>query len=130
MNAHQVPQEAPTPFVFSSPEGFALCRRILREYLSFDPHDVQIEGVCKVLDGVDLLAILATGTGKTSFLSMYMLVILAINNDPSLCPSAKFPENPCMLVICPTKYLEHQMVCQFIKLYILYVYQSTGECHG
>ena len=31
-----------------------------------------------------------------------MLVVLAINNDPSLCPSAKFLENPCMLAICPT----------------------------
>ena len=47
---------------------------------------------------------------KIGFLSMYMLVVLAIIKDPSLCPAAKFPDNPCMLVICPTKYLEHQMV--------------------
>ena len=31
-----------------------------------------------MLDGVDLFAILATGMGKTGFLSMYMLMVLAI----------------------------------------------------
>jgi superfamily II DNA/RNA helicase len=66
-----------------------------------------------VLDNVDLFAVFATGSGKTSFVSMYILVVLAIQKDPSLCPTAKFLENPCVLVICPTKYLEHQMVCAF-----------------
>ena len=110
MNASETPQETAKPFVFSSPEGYSLCRHILKEYLSYDPHDVQIEGICKVLDNVDLFAVLATGSGKTGFLSMYMLVVLAIKKDPSLCPTAKFPDNPCILAICPTKYLEHQMV--------------------
>jgi superfamily II DNA/RNA helicase len=113
MNASNAPDEATKPFVFSSPEGYALCRHILKEHLPYDPHDVQIEGICKILDNVDLFAVLATGSGKTSFLSMYMLVVLAIQRDPSLCPTAKFPENPCLLVICPTKYLEHQMVSAF-----------------
>ena len=45
------------------------------------------------------------------FLSMYMLVVLTIKKDPYLCPSAKFTDNLCMLAMCPTKYLEHQMVC-------------------
>jgi hypothetical protein len=39
-----------------------------------------------MLDGVNLFAILATGMGETGFLSMHMLVVLAI-------------------IICPTKYL-------------------------
>ena len=110
MSTQEASPELP-PFIFSSPEGFSLCRRILKEHLPYDPHDFQIEGICKLIDGIDLLAILATGTGKTGFLSMYMLVMLAIKQDPSLCPSAKFLDNPCLLVICPTKYLEHQMVC-------------------
>src|SRR5882762_7280757 len=110
MNAPKTPSGAEKPFIFSSTEGHALCRRILKELLPYDPHDVQIEGICKVMDNVDLFAILATGSGKTSFLSMYMLVVLAIQRDPSLCPTAKFPENPCLMAICPTKYLEHQMV--------------------
>src|ERR1700683_2792057 len=105
MNASETPQETVNPFVFSSPEGYSLCHRILKESLSYKPHDVQIEGVCKVLDNIDLFAVLATGSGKTSFLSMYMLVVLAIQKDPSLCPTVKFPENPCILGICPTKYI-------------------------
>jgi hypothetical protein len=46
MNASHTPEEAAKPFVFSSPEGYALCRRILKEYLSYESHDVQIEGIC------------------------------------------------------------------------------------
>src|ERR1700691_5231044 len=66
MNAREAPQGGPPPFVFSSPEGFSLCRRILKESLPYDPHDFQIEGICKAFDRVDLNAILATGTGKGS----------------------------------------------------------------
>ena len=71
-----------------------------------------MEGICKLCDGVDVFAILRTGMGKTNFLSMYMVIVLAIIAKPSLCPAAakKFLNNPCMLVILPTKYLEHQMV--------------------
>ena len=111
MNAPNVPQEAPPAFVFSSPEGFALCRLIPEEHLPYAPYDFQIEGICKAFDRVNLLAILATGTGKTGFLTTYMIIVLAIKKNPSLCPSAKFPGNPCMLVImsgpvlCPCKEL-------------------------
>jgi hypothetical protein len=77
----QALQEALLSFLFSSPEGFALCRCILKEYL---------QGICKAFNWVDLLAILATGMGKTGILTMYMLVVLTIKKDPSLCPSAKF----------------------------------------
>jgi len=90
MNTSKTPEEAAKPFVFSSPEGHALCRHILKEYLPYDPHNVQIEGFCKILDNIDLFAVLATGSGKTSFLSMYILVVLAIKKDPSLCPTANF----------------------------------------
>jgi hypothetical protein len=124
MDAQEAPREAPTasmPFVFSSPEGYALCRRILATRFDYEPHDVQVEGVCKLCDGVDVFAILRTGMGKTSFLSMYMVMVLTILGEPSLCPAAakKFPNNPCMLVILPTKYLEHQMVnnCTKCTLY-------------
>jgi ERCC4-related helicase len=100
----------PKAFIFSSSEGHTLCWLILAALLPYEPDDFQIEGICKMLDGINLFAILATGMGKTRFLSMYMLVVLAIEKEPSLCPTAKFTDNPCMLVICPTKYLEHQMV--------------------
>ena len=74
---------------------------------------MQIKGFCKILDNIDLLAVLATGLGETAFVSMFILIVLAIKKNPSLCPTAKFLDNPCVLVICPTKYLEHQMVGAF-----------------
>jgi len=78
-------------------------------------HDVQIEGFCKILDNIDLLAVLATGSGKAAFVSMFILIVLAIKKNSSLCTclTAKFPDNPCVLFMCPTKYLEHQMVGAF-----------------
>src|ERR1700733_15161150 len=90
MSAQSAPQQ---PFLFSSCEGINLCQKILSQHLPYHPHDVQLEGVCKLLDGVDTLAILHTGMGKTRFLSMYMLVLLEILEHPHLYPSivAKFP---------------------------------------
>jgi superfamily II DNA/RNA helicase len=114
MTGQSSTQATPEPlFLFSSPDGHTLCRSILNKHLPYHPHDVQIEGICKLLDGVDTFAILRTGMGKTGFLSMYMLVLLEILKHPNLCPSVakRFPEKPCMLVVLPTKYLEHQMVC-------------------
>ena len=98
-------------FIFSFSEGHILCQNILSNHLPYNPHNVQIEGICKLLDGVDTFAILHTGMGRTGFLSMYMLVLLEILKCLNLCPTAakKFPDKPCMLVA--TKYLEHQMVC-------------------
>ncbi|KAJ7439552.1 hypothetical protein B0H11DRAFT_2355885 [Mycena galericulata] len=78
------------PFLWSSPEGYSLVRRILEPTpVPYVPHDHQLEGVCKSLDGVNLFAMTPT--------------------DPSLCPPAKFPENPCLLVICPTIPLQLEM---------------------
>jgi hypothetical protein len=50
--------KATKAYVFNSSEGYALCRDIL---LPYDPHDYQLEGICKALDGVDVLAVLPTG---------------------------------------------------------------------
>ena len=76
MDVQEAPWEVPmtsTTFVFSSPEGHALCCHILATHFNYEPHDIQVEGVCKLCDGVDVFAILHTGMGKTSFLSMYMV---------------------------------------------------------
>ncbi|KAF8811179.1 P-loop containing nucleoside triphosphate hydrolase protein [Phlegmacium glaucopus] len=129
MNAPYRPEAQNSAFKFSSSDGHALCRRILAKFLPYDPYDVQIEGISKLLDGIDLFAILQTGMGKTSFISMYMLVVLEIQGDPSLCPSAaaRFPKNPCILVVLPTKYLEHQMaeIMEKIKLKTLVINSDT-----
>ncbi|KAJ7887209.1 hypothetical protein B0H13DRAFT_1627544 [Mycena leptocephala] len=97
-------------FTWSSPDGYKLVRRILEPTpVPYVPHDHQLEGVCKSLDGVNLFAITPTGSGKTSHYIIYIIVVLAVVKDPSLCPSAKFPQNPCLLVICPTIPLQLEM---------------------
>lgn len=53
-----------------------------------------------------------TGSGKTRFYTMYMLVILAILKDPELCLTAKFPLDPCLVVICSTIPLQLEMACK------------------
>ncbi|KAF8185693.1 P-loop containing nucleoside triphosphate hydrolase protein [Pholiota molesta] len=53
-----------------------------------------------------MLAISATGSGKSAYIYMLMHVILAILEEPALCPSVKFPEDPAILVIYPTTALE------------------------
>ncbi|KAH9911495.1 P-loop containing nucleoside triphosphate hydrolase protein [Fomitopsis serialis] len=102
---------------FSSPEGTAFCRNIASKHcLPWDPHDYQLEGVCKALDGIDVFAITPTGSGKTGFLLIYMLVAQAIAKDRELCPKglrSRFKADPCMVVVCPTKSLEHDMEPKF-----------------
>ncbi|KAH9940644.1 P-loop containing nucleoside triphosphate hydrolase protein [Amylocystis lapponica] len=97
-------------FNFCSPEGNTLFQNILKNHLPYEPHDYQLEGACKALDGIDVLAVTPTGSGKTGFMSMMMLVMCAISREPSLCPRAKFKKDPAMLVICPTKALQLDML--------------------
>ena len=80
--------------------------------LPFDPHDYQLEGVCKVLDGQDLLAVTPTGSGKTGFIYILLLVLQGLQQKPTLCPSGirKYPKDPVIFVVCPTIALEEDMV--------------------
>ncbi|KAF9522128.1 P-loop containing nucleoside triphosphate hydrolase protein [Crepidotus variabilis] len=95
-----------TPFYFCSPEGITLCRQILTQYLPFCPHDYQLEGTAMLLDEQDFIAISATGSGKTGYIYMSLLIVKALKKDPTLCPGAKFPDDPVTLVILPTTALE------------------------
>jgi ATP-dependent helicase YprA (DUF1998 family) len=97
-------------FIFSSPEGRTFCENILAKRLPYAPHDFQLEGICKLLDGVDVLAVVATGMGKTALLFMFMMVAQEIAQRPSICPSKVVPKNPAMVVVCPTNALEEEMV--------------------
>ncbi|KAJ6503102.1 P-loop containing nucleoside triphosphate hydrolase protein [Mycena vulgaris] len=120
----------PSVFKWSTPEGFALSRRILRaSALPYDPHDHQIEGICCSLDGTHLLAITPTGSGKTGFYTMYMLVMIAVLKDPTLCPTARFPSDPCLIVICPTIPLQLEMAAKMtsVGLDALAINSSTRE---
>ncbi|KII83164.1 hypothetical protein PLICRDRAFT_119769, partial [Plicaturopsis crispa FD-325 SS-3] len=84
-------------FKFSSPEGWTLCRDILKKSLPYEPHDYQIDGITKALDGVDVLAVTATGSGKSGYIYMLMLV---------------FPKNAAAVVVCPTTSLEEDLVSE------------------
>ncbi|KIM36099.1 hypothetical protein M413DRAFT_45619, partial [Hebeloma cylindrosporum] len=101
---------------FNSPDGWSLCRKILTKRLPFGPHDYQLLGITSILDGNDLLAISATGSGKSAYIYMLMHVILGLLDDPSLCPSAKFPADPAILVIYPTTALEEDQEKKMEKL--------------
>ncbi|KAF8236852.1 hypothetical protein L208DRAFT_1522858 [Tricholoma matsutake] len=66
-------------FKWSSPTGHILCQDILSSTVAeYEPHDWQVEGVCQSLDGVDFLTITPTGSRKTSYDLMYILIILPI----------------------------------------------------
>ncbi|KAF8147036.1 hypothetical protein K438DRAFT_1868210, partial [Mycena galopus ATCC 62051] len=100
-------------FLWSSPAGYDLARRILEPTpIPYVPHNHQLEGVCKSLDGVHLFAITPTGSGKTSYYILYITIILEVLKNPVLRPSAKFPSNPCLVVVCPTIPLQVEMACQ------------------
>ncbi|KAJ6554119.1 P-loop containing nucleoside triphosphate hydrolase protein [Mycena sp. CBHHK59/15] len=104
-------------FHFYSPEGFDLARKILLDVLpNFEPHHYQIDGICKVLSGIDLIASTPTGSGKTGFLFLSILVMIAIAKSPGLCRSVKFPLNPVIIVVCPTNSIEQQMVTNMAAL--------------
>ncbi|KAJ6530437.1 P-loop containing nucleoside triphosphate hydrolase protein, partial [Mycena vulgaris] len=102
---------------WSSPAGYTLVRHILEPTpVLYVPHDYQLEGICKSLDGINLFAITPTGSGKSSYYTIYIIVMLAVIANPSLCPPATFPANPCLLVICPTIPLQLEMAENMRKL--------------
>ncbi|KAJ7735334.1 P-loop containing nucleoside triphosphate hydrolase protein [Mycena metata] len=104
-------------FRFDSPEGIELARRILLDVLSsFEPHHYQMDGICRVLAGVDLVVSTPTGSGKTGYLFLSLLVMMAIAKKPSLCPSVKFPLNPVFIVVCPTNSIEQQIGTNMAEL--------------
>lgn len=103
-------------FLFSSPAGFRLVREILSKHIPYQPHDWQLEGVCKLLDGRDLVAILPTGAGKTGYFTMFMLVLVELSRNPSLSdPPVFIPEDPCMIVVYPTNGLEEEQVSNCVR---------------
>jgi len=109
------PNTSLSHIIYTTPSGRALVHQILSQCkpVAIEPHDYQCEGICRALDGDDIIATMPTGAGKTGLLSFLMLVIRAISRDSSLAlQNRTFPKDPCMLVICPTKALEEDMVCK------------------
>ena len=100
-------------FAFSSEVGRGLVCQLLRDLWPRTPRDHQLEAVTKALDGTDVLAILPTGAGKTAILIMFMLVLthMKTNLDEYAQHSARFPDDPIMVVVYPTNCLEEEQVC-------------------
>ena len=97
--------------IYDTPEGFVLACKILAQTLLFEPHDFQMEGICAVWDGHDLLATMASRSGKTGYFIMLMLVMSAISEDETLALGERtFSKDPAMIIVCPTKALQEDMV--------------------
>ena len=106
-----LPTPSNEPFKFSSPHGWQICRKIITDKLPFGPHDYQLEGITKALDGQDVVAVSATGSGKSAYIYMLAIILLELAKDPSLSPSKKkFPSDPAVVVVCPTTALEDDLV--------------------
>ena len=100
------------PDGLSNSDGHLLVRRLLRPRLPHDLHDYIIEGLCKAVDGVHVLLVVKTGGGKTGLFYGYILLLHALIDLGSSCPplKRKFPQNPVIIVVYPTKGLEEEMV--------------------
>jgi superfamily II DNA/RNA helicase len=101
-------------YIFSTPKGHNLACRVLQPQLPYDPHDTQLEGICKAIDGVDIMVLTPTGSGKTRYFTMYMLLMLSLAAKPELIqPSMKkVPPNPVMVIVFPTNGVEEEIVCK------------------
>ena len=101
------PPKSGNNHIYNTLTGFQREQTILRSSQTFEPHDWQIEGICSVLDNLDLMVTTATGSGKTGLFIMLMLVICMISQEPSLALGPRrFPKDPAMIVVCQTKALE------------------------
>jgi superfamily II DNA helicase RecQ len=93
-------------------EGRALARTILRPQLPYDPHDYQLLGICKAVDGKNVIALIPTGGGKTGFIGLYMKLLLSMRDDERISKARRdlIPLRPVVVVVVPTKGLGQEMV--------------------
>ncbi|KAI0040281.1 P-loop containing nucleoside triphosphate hydrolase protein, partial [Auriscalpium vulgare] len=93
-----------------SEDGLRLARTLLRPLVPFDIHDYQLEGACALVQGTDLLACLPTGSGKTAFFYLPLLLSTALKKCTRLPESqrARFPANPALLAVLPKNSLEFE----------------------
>jgi len=109
-----VPTMSNEPFKFSSPDGWQICRKILIDKLPFGPHDYQLEGITRALNGQDVVAVSATGSGKSAYIYMLAIVLRELAKPSSLYPTErKFHTDPAVVVVCPTTALEDDLVRLF-----------------
>ena len=87
-------------------------RHTVRGPLGHDPHDYILDGVCKALDGVDVLATIRTGGGKTDYFLGYILAMKHLSETPTdkFVLPRPVPKKPVMIAVYPTNVLEEEMV--------------------
>ena len=56
------------------------------------------------------IGVSATSSGKSAYAYMVLHIIQGLQAQPTLCPLAKFPPDPAILMIYPTKALEEDQV--------------------
>ena len=97
----------------SSKTGKDPVREIFQNLWPHTPRDYQIEAVANLLDGIDVLAILPTGSGKNAAPVMPMLLSDLIQLNPERFPSncRRFPAVPIAVVVCTTNCLKEEQVC-------------------
>jgi len=106
-----LPTDSNDFFKFSSSRGWQIYRKIITDRLPFGPHDYQLEGIAQALDGQDVVAVSATGSGKSAYIYMLAVVLLELAKNPKLSPvQKKFHEDPAIVVVCPTMALEDDLV--------------------
>ncbi|KAJ3776943.1 hypothetical protein FB446DRAFT_719716 [Lentinula raphanica] len=80
------PINSSTTFTFRSEHGHALISDIVKMYAPFQPHDYVLEGIAALLDGLDLIAVTPTGSGKTGYIAFTTLVVRELTSHPENYP--------------------------------------------
>ena len=70
--------------------------KIIADRLPFGPRDYQLEGITQALDGQDVVAVSATGSGKLAYIYMVAIALLELAKNRLLSPikKKKIPEDP------------------------------------
>ena len=75
-------------------------------------YDYQLEGTRVAASGIDLLAVVPTGGGKTAFFTLPIQLLRHIVMNTAVDPDLRkyYPKHPVMLVIMPTNSLSMEKV--------------------
>ena len=87
-----LPTDTNELFKFSSPHGWQICHKIIADRLPFGPRDYQLEGITQALDGQDVVAVSATGSGKSAYIYMVAIALLELAKNRQ--SKKKIPEDP------------------------------------
>ena len=96
--------------IFAFNECRIICRRILQQIMPTDTHNFQLEAIGHLLNGDDVLLMIATGSRKTDMFIHAMHLIQYLATHPHTLGNVTFLCNLAMVIVCPMKALEEEMV--------------------